>query len=306
MKDVASRFRIANINALSPSIAGYDVAVGSFILVAGRLGDVFGHKRIFLIGLGWSAVWSLIAGASYYSTRPVFVVSRALQGVGAALTLPTSLELLRVISPAGTPKGVVFALYTAMPSVGLVVGVLGASTFARLVWWPWTYWAFSLILFVVGVIGCLSIPSGPHAASVHPGAWTTILTLDIPGMVTGAMCLGLFGFAWGQAQVAGWQHVYLWIILIMSLVLSGLFVMIEACYAPRPLIPYSALSSEVFWILVAMGCCWSSLGIWSFYAWQYVEHTQSASPLLVSYMMRNIAITSANSRPVRPRHTSLP
>ncbi|KAI1193305.1 major facilitator superfamily transporter [Nemania serpens] len=290
MKGVGSRFRVANANTLSPSIAAYAIAVGTFILVAGRLGQTFGHKRIFIAGLLWSAAWPLIAGASFYSTRSLFIFSRALQGLGTAFTLPTGLELLRATRPRGVRKTVLFTVYAAMPPIGLILGALVASYFVKLAWWPWTYWAHSMTLVVVGAISFFTIPSAPRVRSPLYGARAITLKLDIPGMVTGTMSLGLFGFAWCQAHVVGWQQSYLWIILAMSVVLAALFVMIEGCYAPKPLIPYSALSLEVFWILVAIGCGWSCFGIWIFYGWQLVQRLRSTPALLTTAYFAPIVV----------------
>lgn len=286
IKGVGSRFRVMNANTLSPAIAAYAIALGTFILVAGRLGETFGHRRIFIAGLLWSAVWPLIAGASFYSTRSLFIFCRALQGLGTAFTLPTGLELLRATRPRGVRKTILFTVYAAMPPIGLMLGALVSSSFVTFAWWPWTYWAHSMTLVVVGAMSFFTIPSAAPARSLSLGARAITLKLDIPGMVTGTMSLGLFGFAWCQAHVVGWQQSYLWIILAMSVVLAGLFVMIEGCYAPKPLIPYSALSSEVFWILVAIGCGWSCFGIWIFYGWQLVERLRATPALLVSYTMQ--------------------
>ncbi|KAI1110432.1 major facilitator superfamily transporter [Nemania sp. NC0429] len=290
IKGLGSRFRVVNANTLSPSIAAYAVAVGTFILVASRLGEAFGHKRIFIAGLLWSAIWPLIAGASFYSTRSLFIFSRALQGLGAAFTLPTGLELLRATNPTGIRKTVLFTVYAAMPPIGLILGALVASSFVTLAWWPWTYWAHSMTLTVVGAASFFTIPPAPQSRSLPSGASAIILRLDIPGMVTGTMSLGLFGFAWCQAHVVGWHHSYIWIIIVMSIVLAGLFVMIEGCYAPKPLIPYSALSSEVFWILVAVGCGWSCFGIWIFYGWQLVGRLRSTPALLTTAYFSPIVV----------------
>ncbi|RWA05374.1 hypothetical protein EKO27_g9734 [Xylaria grammica] len=282
MKGVSSRFRVANADNLSSSIAGYSIVLGTFILVASRLGDIFGHKRMFIMGLAWSATWSLIVGASFYSNQTLFITSRAFQGLGAAFTLPTGLALLRATRAVGIRKTIIFTFYATMSPIGLIIGALGASLLVKLAWWPWVYWTFSMTLTVLGTISCFTIPSALRTRKLLPKARAVILELDIPGMITGSTSLGLFGFAWCQAQAVGWQEAYLWIILIMSGILAGLFVMIETCYAPKPLIAYSALKWEVFWILVAIGCSWSCFGIWLFYGWQFVERLQSTPPLVAT------------------------
>lgn len=305
MKGVGSHFRIANDSDLSVSIAGYAVALGTCILITSRLGETFGHKRIFIVGLVWSAISPLMVGASFYSTRSLFISSRAVQGLGAALTLPTGLQLLRARRPTGLRKVIVFTLYATMLPVGLIVGAVGASILAKLTWWSWVYWAYSITLVVLGTISCFAIPSIPQARSLPPGARAAMLELDIPGMITGVAALGLFGFTWCQAHVVGWQQVYLWIVLIMSVVLAALFVIIEISYAPKPLIPCSALPSEVFWILIAIGCSWSCFGIWIVYGWQFVERFRSASPLLVSSTMAGLRFRFVNHVDNRLLHTLL-
>ncbi|KAI1423500.1 major facilitator superfamily transporter [Xylaria sp. FL1777] len=282
MKGVGSQFHVVNANNLSSSIAAYVVALGTFVLIAGRMGETFGNKRVFILGLAWSAAWSLIIGASFYSTQSLFIISQAFHGLGAALTLPTGLALLRATRSVGVRKAIIFTFYAGMSPIGLIAGALGASILAKLTWWSWVYWAHSITLIILGTISCFTIPSAPQTHSPVFGWRTVILELDLPGMITGSTALGLFGFSWSQAHAVGWQQAYIGIILIMSLLLAALFVMIETCYAPKPLIPYSAMSWEVFWILVAIGCGWSCFGIWVFYGWQFVERIQSTSPIVTT------------------------
>lgn len=282
-KGAGSRFHVANADKLSPAVAAYTIALGTFALIACRLGEVFGNKHVFVGGLSWSAVWSLVTGTSFYSTQSLFIASRAFQGVGAALTLPTGLSLLRAaVRPTGIRKTIIFAIHAAMSPIGLILGALGASFLVMLAWWPWVYWVFSVALVILAAISHFTIRSSPRRHRRPPGAHALTLELDLPGILTGSLSLGLFGFAWSQALAVGWQEAYIGIILTMSVILAGLFIMIETCYAPKPLIPYSAISWEVFWILVAIGCGWSCFGIWLFYGWQFVERLQDATPVAVS------------------------
>jgi hypothetical protein len=248
---------------------------------------------MFILGLTWSAACSMVVGASFYSTQKLFIISRALQGLGAALTLPTGLALIGATSPTGVRKRILFTLYAAMSPIGLMVGALGASILT-LAWWSWAYWAFSVILLVLGTVAYFTIPSTPQTTSPQSGARAFILDLDAPGMMAGIASLGLFGFVWNQAQTVGWRQPYLWTGLVTSVILAALFVMIEAYYAPKPLIPHSALSPEVSWTLVALGCGWSSFGIWIFYGWQFVEILRHASPLVVSYLSPRNEFDSLN------------
>ncbi|KAI0505900.1 major facilitator superfamily domain-containing protein [Xylaria bambusicola] len=301
MEGAGSRFHVANANNLSPAIAAYAVALGTFVLIACRLGEIFGNKQVFVGGLAWSAIWSLVTGTSFYSTRSLFIVGRAFQGIGASLTLPTGLSLLRAVArPTGIRKTVIFAIHASMSPIGLIVGAFGASGFVMLTWWPWAYWAFSIALVILATISHFTIRSSSNRRDLPPGARGITLELDLPGILSGGLSLGFFGFAWNQALVVGWQEVYIGVILSMSIILAALFVMIEACYAPKPLIPYSAISWEVFWILVAVGCGWSCFGIWIFYGWQFVETLQLITPVVTTTYFSPMVIVGCFCAAITP------
>ena len=94
-------------------IAGYSLTIGSFILISGRLGDMFGYKRMLVIGFGWFSLWSMIAGLAVYSNHVLFVFARVFQGIGPAITLPNGLALLGATYAPGRRKDMVFALFGA-------------------------------------------------------------------------------------------------------------------------------------------------------------------------------------------------
>ena len=77
---IGDHFQTTNAGTLSWFIAGYSLTVGSFILLFGRFGDYYGYKRLFVLGLCWFSLWSMIAGVSSYSNFVLFLFSRVLQG----------------------------------------------------------------------------------------------------------------------------------------------------------------------------------------------------------------------------------
>ena len=82
------------------------------MLIAGRMGDLFGHRRIFLSGLFWFALWSMING---FSRSPVMLcISRALQGMGAAAQIPTALALIAIRYPAGKARTRALSIFGAI------------------------------------------------------------------------------------------------------------------------------------------------------------------------------------------------
>lgn len=104
---------IDNASTLSWLMAGYSLTVGTFILPSGRFGDLFGYKKMYLIGLAWYAIFSLVAGLAVYSGSVLFIFARALQGIGPAICLPNALALLGSLYKTGLRKNMVFSIFGA-------------------------------------------------------------------------------------------------------------------------------------------------------------------------------------------------
>lgn len=109
-----------SFNARSPGeqswfAAAYSLTVGTFVLIAGRWGDVFGHRKLYVIGWIWLAVWSLVAGLSVYPKSQIFFdVCRAMQGVGCAMLLPNAIAILGRTYPEGQYFDIVITINTVL------------------------------------------------------------------------------------------------------------------------------------------------------------------------------------------------
>jgi len=110
---IGRSFGLNDPSELSWLIAGYSLTVGSFILISGRFGDLFGYKRMLLIGFAWFSLWSMVAGLAVYSNHVLFVFARVLSGIGPAITLPNGLALLGATYAPGKRKDMVFAIFGA-------------------------------------------------------------------------------------------------------------------------------------------------------------------------------------------------
>jgi hypothetical protein len=108
---------ISNPGVLSWLIAGYSLTVGTFILLSGRCGDVFGYKTMVIIGFVWFAIWNVIAGLSVYVSghggQVLFILARVLGGIGPAILLPNALGLLGATYNPGRKKDMIFSLFGA-------------------------------------------------------------------------------------------------------------------------------------------------------------------------------------------------
>ncbi|KAK0640414.1 putative MFS-type transporter [Lasiodiplodia hormozganensis] len=271
-----------NAGQLSWFTAAYSLTVGTFILIAGRLGDMYGHKPLFLIGWFWYSLWSLIAGLTVYSGNQIFLdVCRALQGVGPAILLPSSLAILGSTYPPGRRKEMVFSIYAATAPNGFIIGATFSGIFAQFAWWPWTYWVAAIVCFAYGVLGWFVVPADEveeehDDAGVQHGKQT----FDYLGAVTGVVGLVLFNVAWNQAPVVGWGEPYVIVLLVLGVVSFVAFIFVEK-KVQQPLVPINSLDAHVGFVLACMAFGWSSFGIWIYYFWQFTIVLQGDSPLSV-------------------------
>jgi MFS family permease len=96
-------------------------------LIGGRFGDLFGHRRIFILGMAWFASWSLINGFAH--SPVVMSVGRALQGMGAGFTIPSALAILTTTYPLGPERTRALAVFGGTGAVGSIIGVLFGGIF---------------------------------------------------------------------------------------------------------------------------------------------------------------------------------
>lgn len=266
--------------------------MGTFILFSGRLGDVFGYKRMLLIGFAWFSLWSVVAGCAVYSSHVLFVFARVLQGVGPALCMPNALAILGATYAPGPRKAMVFALFGAMAPGGAILGAAFAGLFA-LAFWPWAFWSFAIALACLAVAGHFILPDPPYKVAQDTPLRTKIHDLDLPGAFTGVVALVLFNFAWNQAPITGWQSPAPIVTLILGVLFGAAFFVVEMRYSHNPLIPFGALNADVSFVLAAVACGWSCFGIWLFYTWQRNEVVTGASPLLATAYFAPVAVSGA-------------
>ncbi|KAF4611339.1 hypothetical protein G7Y89_g15674 [Cudoniella acicularis] len=262
--------------------AAYSLTVGTFILPAGRLGDLYGHKKLFVAGFLWWAVWSLIAGFAVYSGPILFDICRAFQGIGPALCLPNAVAILGRSYKPGVRKSMMFSAFGATAPTGFTIGAVFASILAEFSWWPWAFWINAIVCVLLAVLGMVLIPKTPppHLDDSE----TTLNRIDALGGVLGVSGLVLFNFAWNQAPVVGWQNPYTYILLIVGILLLGLFGYVELHVSKFPLVPIRDMSPEAGFILACVALGWAGFGIWVYYTWQFIEVLRGVSPLLTSAM----------------------
>lgn len=280
LRTIGDSFHISSAPRLGWLVAGYSLTVGTFILFSGRLGDLFGYKKMLIIGLVWFSLWSMIAGLSVYSNYILAVFARVIQGIGPAICLPNALAIFGTAYPPGHRKAMVFAFFGAVAPIGGVVGGIFATLLAR-AWWPWSLWVLSIWLAFLAIAAVWVIPTLPKKDPFqYRGLKSLARDLDLPGATIGIIALVLFSFSWTQAPIDGWATPKVLVPLVLGIILFGVFAFIEFKLSPAPLLPFDAVNADVAFVLAAVVCGWATFGIWTLYLVQMLEDIRNLSPLL--------------------------
>ncbi|CAF1210712.1 unnamed protein product [Rotaria sordida] len=268
------------------TLAAYSLTVGIFILVTGRLGDIFGHRLLLIIGFMIFSIFSLLVGMSVYVKNDIyFDVMRACQGIGPATLLPNAIALLARTYPTGMRKSFVFSMFGATAPTGFILGALFGSIFAQLSWWPWAQWILAIFCTFLAILAYFIIPQELSSA-VHPTGKT-----DILGTIIGLLGLVIFIYCWNEGPVIGWDKPYVYILLIVSILIICLFIIVEM-KTKEPIMPLSIWSVKGFpGVLTSMALGWSSFGIFVYYIVQFLQVIRGASPLLTTAMMSPVIIS---------------
>ncbi|OJJ78521.1 MFS transporter [Aspergillus glaucus CBS 516.65] len=274
-------YNLTNSNDLSWLIAGYSLTIGTFVLIAGRLGDDFGHKKMFIIGMSWYALWTLVTGLAVYSDQILFIIARVFQGMGPAMTLPNAIAILGQSYAPGPRKNMAFAFFGGSAPFGAISGFATGGLFA-LAWWPWAYWSAAIALACLAVFSSWAIPPQPKSPPSGRTTREKIMHLDPLGCMTGVASLILINFAWNQAAGVGWQQPYVYVCLILGFVFGAAFFWVEMYWAANPILPLSAFNADIAFVLGCTACGWAVFGIWVYYAAVFVMDMTNVSPLLLA------------------------
>ena len=223
-------------------VTGYALAFGGLLLLGGRLGDLYGRRRIFMLGVTLFAIASGIGGLA--QSEIMLLGSRGLQGVGAALASPAALALITTNFPAGPKRNRAFSVYAAMSGAGAAVGLLLGGWLTGLN--PDIFgisvdgWRLTFLINVpIGLAAALLAPRVLAESESHPGE------LDLPGAITGTA--GLIGIVFGLSRAGnqryGWDDAWTITSLAVGLLLLVVFVLIER-RVQHPLLPFRILTNR--------------------------------------------------------------
>ncbi|WP_460633801.1 MFS transporter [Leifsonia lichenia] len=209
-------------------VTAYSLAFGSLLLFGGRLSDLIGRKRAFIIGLIGFAGASALGGAA--GTFGMLVGARALQGAFGALLAPTALAVLTTTFTIPKERARAFGIFGAIAGAGGAVGLLLGGFLTEQLDWRWNLY-INVVIAIVAVIGASIFVSSVARSGPRP-------KLDVPGtiLVSGALFSLVYGFS--NAETDGWDSPQSWGLLAASAVLLVAFVLWQR-RAAHPLLPLS-------------------------------------------------------------------
>ncbi len=249
----------------------YLLTFGGFLLLGGRLGDLFGHRRIFLGGIALFTLASLACGLS--TSQNMLIGARAVQGLGGAVVSAVALSLLLLLFQEPVERTKAMGFFGFVMAGGGSIGVLLGGVLTDALSWHWIF----LVNIPVGIaVFALCLPLLPA-----DGPRERRGPLDVAGAVTvtGALMLAVYAIVNGNGN--GWLSAETLGLLGAALVLFGVFLTIESRVG-APLVPLRLFRNRNLSVANGVGVLWSAgMFAWFFFAAQYLGLVLGYDPLHV-------------------------
>jgi len=260
-------------------VNAYMLTFGGFLLLGGRLGDLYGHRRVFLAGLVLFTLASLACGVS--TSQGLLVAARAVQGLGGAVVSAVSLSLIMNLftEPADRAKamGVYGFVCAGGGSIGVLLGGLLTSTLS----WHWIF----LVNLPIGVaVYALCVALLPSARGHAHGE-----KLDVAGAVTVTLSLMLAVYGVVNGNEAGWGSTQTVGLLGAAVVLLAIFIAIEA-RVRHPLMPLGLFRLRSVSVANVVGVLWAA----AMFAWFFISALYMQLVLNYTPMQIGLAFLPAN------------
>jgi EmrB/QacA subfamily drug resistance transporter len=222
----------ASIQQLEWTVNAYVLAYAVLLLTGAALGDRFGRKRMFVLGLGLFTLAS--AGAALARSTDLLIAARAVQGAGAAVVTPLTLTLLAEAFP-DERRGIAIGIWSGISGVAVALGPLVGGAVVQGISWHWIFW-------INVPIGLAAIPLALRWLSESRGPYGK---LDLPGLALASS--GLFGIVFGlvRAQSLGWTSATILASLSIGVALLACFVAWERRTA-EPMLPMQFFAKRSF------------------------------------------------------------
>jgi EmrB/QacA subfamily drug resistance transporter len=264
-------------------VNAYLLTFGGFLLLGGRLGDYFGHRRVFLVGVGLFTLASLACGLA--ETKWFLISARAIQGFAGALVSAVSLSLIVSLFVAEAERARAMGFFGFVAAGGGALGVLLGGVLTDLLDWHWVF----LVNIPIGLaVSAMSLRLLPAAGGGERGR------LDVAGatLVTAALLLAVYATVEGNA--AGWLSGQTIGLVTAAAVLLAAFLAVEARVS-APLVPLALLRLRNLAVANVVGVLWAAaMFAWFFLSALYLQLVLRYSPLEVglTFLPANVVMAA--------------
>nr|WP_307624138.1 MFS transporter [Streptomyces sp. V3I7] len=214
-------------------VTAYALAFGGLLLFGGRIADLWGRKRAFVIGLTGFAAASALGGVA--TSGAMMFGARALQGVFGALLAPAALSLLAVMFTDAKERAKAFGIYGAIAGGGGAVGFILGGVLTEYLDWRWT--------FFVNIPFAIVAAAGAYFVIREPEGGRNRSPLDIPGVILSTLGLVSLVYGFTRAESDGWSDAVTIALFVASAVLLLAFVITEA-KVKAPLLPLRVVTDR--------------------------------------------------------------
>jgi EmrB/QacA subfamily drug resistance transporter len=213
-------------------ITAYAITFGGFLLVGGRAADLLGRRRMFMIGIAFFSLASLVCGLA--GSIGVLVAARAVQGLGAAIISPATLSIITTTFEEGSERNKALGIWGAMAGSGAAAGVLMGGILTSYAGWEW-------IFFVNVPVGALVLTL--TRPLVRESRITGMRGFDAGGAATITASLALLVYGISKAPDVGWASGRTIAFLVAAAILLGAFLAIESRH-PSPMVPFKIFRTK--------------------------------------------------------------
>ncbi|MGC0367497.1 MFS family permease [Rhodococcus sp. 27YEA15] len=265
-------------------VSAYTVFAGGFLLFGGRAADLLGRRRVFVTALALYAISSLVGG--FASAPFMLIAARAVQGVGGALLLPSTLALISNLFAEGRVRNRALAIWGGAGASGLTLGALLGGVLSQWFGWPAVFFVNVVLAGVAAAAAFALIPRDvPRSES---------RTFDLPGAASVTLAATLFVYALVQGPADGWGTWPIITALAISIAAAVSFVVIES-RSTDPLMPLRLLGNRN----VAVGVMTTFVYMGTFGALPYFltvllqnVHRLSALQTGLAFLLPSVAIAT--------------
>jgi EmrB/QacA subfamily drug resistance transporter len=252
-------------------VNAYLITFGGFLLLGGRLGDLLGHRTLFLAGVALFTAASAVCGLA--SSQAVLISARAVQGIGGAVVSAVALSLMMTLFTEPTERAKAMGIFGFVASGGGSLGVLLGGILTDTLDWHWIF-LVNVPVGVLVVVLTLAVISGGRVAAAAQ-------RLDVAGAVTVTASLMTAVYAIVNGNQVGWLTVRTLGLLAVSALLLAIFLVIEA-RVRWPLVPLRLFLLRNIAVSNTVGVLWAgAMFAWFFLTALYLQLVLGYSPLQV-------------------------